>query len=148
MLLVKTAVKPSSIAGLGIFADQEIKKGEAIWLYSPETCLVFTRKQFDSLLKSFHKIENSIIQYYLTYGYYFSPLDALLILLDNARFFNHSDQPNSGGSFESPTELIGQRSIALRDIEKGEELTESYQSYDQSPWLDQLYTKYDIQQPR
>lgn len=144
MLLVRTIVKPSPIAGMGIFADEEIKKGQIIWRYSPDTCLVITKTQLDSYINSFHKTENIIIQYYLTYGYYVEKAEGILVLLDNARFFNHSSQPNSGGMPQASNDLTGQCSIALRDIEKGEELTESYYTYDSAVWLDDLCKKYGV----
>lgn len=144
MLLIKTRVKPSPIAGMGIFVDEDIKKGQPIWRYSPDTCQLITRRQFESFINSFHKTEQLIIQYYLTYGYYVCAADGLLILLDNARFFNHSNEPNSGGCPEASGSLEDQCSIALRDIQKGEELTESYQTYDSSAWVDSLCERYGI----
>ncbi|CUI17761.1 SET domain protein [Candidatus Protochlamydia naegleriophila] len=144
MLLVRTVVKPSTIAGMGIFADEDIKKGQAIWRYSPDTCQLITQKQFHAFVNSFHKTEQLIIQYYLTYGYYVAAADGVLILLDNARFFNHSNEPNSGGCPEASGSLGDQCSVALRDIKKGEELTESYQTYDSSVWLESLCQRYGI----
>ena len=35
MLLVKTVVKNSEIAGLDLFADQDLAEGEKIWAFTP-----------------------------------------------------------------------------------------------------------------
>lgn len=144
MLLVKTAVKGSTIAGLGLFADQDIKKGDIIWKYTEETCSVFTQEQFQVLLNSFHKTEQKLIKYYLTYAYPQKVLNGVVLCLDNGRFVNHSDEPNLAGPTDLPREISWQYSVALRDIKKGEELTENYNTYDTSEWLDDLCKKYDV----
>lgn len=144
MLLLKTVVKSSAIEGVGLFADQDIKQGQIVWQYSSDTCLVFTEKQFQSLLESFHKTERQVIQYYLTYTYYQKYLRGLIFCLDNSRFVNHSEEPNLGGPSHHTSELGWQYSIALRDIKKGEELTENYKTYDSSEWLDEICRDYDV----
>lgn len=40
MLLVKTALKLSAIAGYGLFADEDIAEGTLIWQYTSETCIL------------------------------------------------------------------------------------------------------------
>lgn len=144
MLLVKTIVKSSPIAGVGLFADQDINEGEIVWQYTPETCIIFTEPQFQSLLNSYHKTERQLIQYYLTYSYYQKSMNGLIFCLDNSRFVNHADTPNLGAPSSSSTLAPGKHSIALRSIKKGEELTENYGSYDNSEWLMDTYKLYDI----
>lgn len=143
MLLVKTVVKPSKIAGVGLFADEDIKAGTTVWQYTPETCTVFTLQQFQKLIQSFHKTERQIIQYYLTYSYYQAYLNGLIFCLDNGRFVNHSEQPNLDAS-HLPRELSWQFSVACCDIQKGEEITENYCTYDSSDWLRDLCQRYDV----
>lgn len=144
MLLVKTAVKQSEIAGMGLFADQDIKKGDIIWKYTPETCNVFTQEQFQVLLNSFHKTEKELIKYYLIYTYYQKFLNGVVLCLDNGRFVNHSESPNLGGPSHLSPDVAWQYSVALRDIKKGEELTENYNNYDSSDWLEELCRKYEV----
>lgn len=144
MLLVKTMVKSSAIAGMGLFADQDIKKGDIIWKYTPETCNLFTQEQFQVLLNSFHKTEKELIKYYLTYTYYQRFLNGVVLCLDNGRFVNHSDEPNLAGPSHLPADVAWQYSVALRDIQKGEELTENYNTYDAAEWLDDLCRKYEV----
>lgn len=131
MLLVKTVVKQSAIAGLGLFADEPIKKGQRVWEFHPETCLVLTEKQIMNWLDSSKKSEMDIIHYYyLKHGYYESNKDAIIFCLDNSRFINSISQPN--------VLSYPEMSIAARDIEKGEEITENYDDYDDAEWYKKL----------
>jgi uncharacterized protein len=144
MLLVKTVVKPSSIAGVGLFADEEIKEGTPVWQYTPETCIVLTKPQFQELLQSYHKTEKELINYYLIYSYYQAKLNGMILCLDNGRFVNHSENPSLKAPMNLPKENAWQYSVAARDIKKGEELTEDYRTYDTSEWLDDLCQKYEV----
>ena len=131
MLLVKTIVKESPIAGLGLFADEPIKKGQRIWEFHPETCLVLTEKQLKSWQDSSQKQEMDIINYYyLKHGYYEVNKNAIVFCLDNSRFINTVSQPN----ILSYPEV----SIAARDIAKGEEITENYEDYGAAEWYKKL----------
>lgn len=140
MLLIKTLVKTSPIAGLGLFADEDIKQGEIIWRYDPQTCALFTKEQVDTLLTSAQNAES--IRYYLTYGWYVSQLGGIVVCLDNGRFVNHSPESNLGQI--NAIDDGWRYSFALRDIEKGEELTENYSTYDSSEWFNDLHHNYNI----
>lgn len=144
MLVVKTVVKQSTIAGVGLFADQDIKRGDIVWQYTPESCATFTQEQFQVFINSFQKTESQIIQYYLTYTYYQSFMNSLIFCLDNGRFVNHSGEPNLATPSYLPREMAWQYSVALRDVEKGEELTENYNTYDHSEWLDDLCRDFGV----
>lgn len=45
MLNVKASVKPSPINGLGLFADEDIKKGTITWKYNPRFDISFDPKK-------------------------------------------------------------------------------------------------------
>ena len=142
MLCVKTMVKDSEIAGVGLFAAQDIKKGDVVWQFTPETCATFTEIQINELTKSYHKQDIHIILYFLTYCYYQKNLNSLIYCLDNGRYVNHADKPNLGSPLEKPDGW--KYSMALRDIKNGEELTENYNTYDACAWLDDLCRTYGI----
>jgi uncharacterized protein len=57
---------------------------------------------------------------------------------------NHSNEPNCGSAPGASDESMWQYSVALRDIKKGEEITESYATYDSSSWLENLCAEYNI----
>jgi hypothetical protein len=48
MIHIKYRLKVSDLHGIGLFADQEIKKGELIYTASPLLDLNITQEQFDS----------------------------------------------------------------------------------------------------
>jgi hypothetical protein len=144
MLLVKTIVQHSLISGLGVFADEVIKKDQIVWQFDPETSMVLTHEDL-SLMEQRHSRERICL--YLKHGCYIEHLDCIAVCLDNGRYVNHSEEPNLG-PLEDDGETSWQYSIALRDIKKGEELTENYCDYDSAPWSDLFYLKYDIFNPK
>ena len=118
MLLVKTRIAPSAIHGIGLFADEFIPKGTIIWEFThgydvyvtPEQIRVLPAAAQASLLKYCHRDDLS--------GDY-------VLCADDARFFNHADQPNT-------VDLPGPEgeTVAARDIAIGEELTCDYWAFD------------------
>lgn len=123
MLLVKTKIGPSSIHGIGLFADEFIKKGTVIWKFNPTFDLRFDASQLDSLSEAARK-------QFLNYAYFNPRMQKYVLCFDDCRFINHSEHPNclevpSGG----PEEGLD---IAAWDIQKGEELTCDYASFDAS----------------
>jgi SET domain-containing protein len=111
MLTIKTILLPSPIHGLGLFADEDIPAETVIY-------------KIDDLLTVRHAVDfiegwgrpEHVVEYFKKYawkrdGYYY-------LSLDNDRFMNHSDTPNT---YE--TQFL---TIALVDIKKGEEITCNY----------------------
>lgn len=124
MLMVKTFVKESTIpgAGLGLFANEFIKKGTVTWRFCPGFDRISTD---DDLLRM---SEESRAQF-LKYCYKSKVGNYYILPGDDDRFINHTDNnPNIiEGEFEKNSEPF---SIAARDIEKGEELLCNYYEYD------------------
>ncbi len=117
MIYVNTFVSESGTNNLGLFAGQDIQKGQLIWKYHPSTCLIITPEQEDVLLKS--KVD-SLRQSIHHFG---CPNNSgCLIHMDNMRYMNHSDYPNT-------VSLNADTMIAARDIKCGDELHEDYHSY-------------------
>ena len=57
-------------------------------------------------------------------GYLHDPSDQFIHLVDGGQFTNHSDSPNCGGDWAAdPKDEV---SVAIRDIEEGEEITDDY----------------------
>ncbi len=117
MLLVKTKIGPSKIHGIGIFADQVIRKNTVIWKF---------QKGFDLKI---HKSKLKVLSVpakkrFLQHSYFDARTKTYILDFDDIRFINHSENPNiadSGGDSDA---------IALRTIKKGEELTINYRSFD------------------
>ncbi len=123
MLMVKTKVQKSTIpdAGLGLFADEFIKKGTVTWRFCPGFDQILYE---DDLLRLSEASRAQFLKY--TYksledGHYVS-------CGDDDRFINHSEEPNI---IEGETEVNSEPfSIAARDINPGEELFCNYFDYD------------------
>ena len=122
MLLVKTKIGPSDIAGLGLFADQFIPKGLAVWKLMPGFDIVLTIEQIASLSEVAR-------EQFVHYGHVDMFTGQHVLCADNARFLNHSDDPNICCCM-SPTPDDEDIDVAVRDIRKGEELTINYKEYD------------------
>lgn len=121
MLLIKTKIGPSSIHGIGLFADEFIKKDTVVWRFNPTFDMRFDEAQLNTLPEVARK-------QFLNYAYLNPRMQKYVLCFDDCRFINHSDNPTclevpSGG----PEEGLD---IAARDIEKGEELTCDYGSFD------------------
>ena len=119
MLLVKTYLDRSGIHGIGLFAGERIPKGTIIWRRSPDIDLLLDPAQLELL----HPEARAQIE---KYTYLDHVLGKLVLCGDDARFFNHSDAPNC---HDFP-DASGGTTVAARDIERGEELTSDYASFD------------------
>jgi uncharacterized protein len=121
MLLVRTRLKNSAIHGLGLFADQFIEKDTPLWKFVPGFDIELTSEQLEQLSEA---ARTQTLRYS-----YFNPKTRLHVLCsDDARFFNHSDDPNTTtiDSPEHPEGIV----VATRDITAGEELTCDYREFD------------------
>lgn len=127
-----TEVRNSPVHGMGIFARVDIPKGTVWWRARPGIdVLLINRAQFQTLQTSQHSsVSKDLLEAIYTYSYYSATEDALILILDHARYTNHSFQPNSDVIPEPG--VIG--SIALRDIRAGEEIMEDYSEFDVCPW--------------
>ena len=113
MLHPDIVIKHGSISGKGLFAKKKIPKGTIVYkikndirIYSKSQYKKFS-KRYRKFLEKFSNEENS---------------GTIVRHIDGAQYGNHSCQPNccelsSGHAYMD---------IALRDIEKGEELTWEY----------------------
>jgi SET domain-containing protein len=116
MLLVSTYVAASAIEGVGVFAAAPISKGALIWRLNPD---------FDRLVPadSYPGLPDTMKELIDRYAYPSPDKPGYLVYeVDNGRFMNHSDAPNTdfseyGGGF------------ATRDIAVGEELTCDYNQF-------------------
>jgi len=126
-----TEARASPVHGLGVFAKTDIPKGTVWWRAHPSDVLLIERDQFDTFKTSHHSsTSKALLKAIYTYSYYSAADDALILILDHARYTNHSFHPNSDVSPEPG--VIG--SIALRDIQAGEEIMEDYSTFDVCPW--------------
>lgn len=117
MLQVKTKIGQSTIHGTGLFADQFIPKGTIIWKYTSNVDREYTEDEYN-------KLEGLEKEYVKIYSFKFDGLYCLCC--DDARFFNHSIEPNCD---ELVNDIKFGYTVAARDIEIGEELTTDYNNF-------------------
>lgn len=115
MIIVKTKLDKSLISGIGLFADQDILKGDLIWKMTSISVLKISPARYEEL----SQIEKEFI---IEKDYYWLDEDGnYSIPIDDSRFVNHSNNPN----IIEPDENF---CVASRDIKQNEELTIDYKT--------------------
>ena len=116
MLLVSTYVAASEIEGVGVFAAAPIKKGALIWRLDTD---------FDRLIPADAYVAMPETKKELIDRYAYPSPDRpgyLVYEVDNGRFMNHDENPN--------TDFSGERcGVASRAIAVGEEITCDYREF-------------------
>lgn len=109
---VHVLIKHSSKKGRGVFANKPFKKGELV-----ERCelIILPAKDIRLIDKTF------LYNYYFGWG---RKQKAAALALGNGSLYNHSYAPNARYVKNFDQKII--RFIAIRDIEKGEEIFVNY----------------------
>ncbi|MFT3731706.1 MAG: SET domain-containing protein [Hyphomicrobium sp.] len=121
MLMVKTRLGLSDIAGIGLFAAEDIPKGAVTWRFMGDFDRLLTAAEIDRLPEPARSD-------LLNHVYLNAASGRFVLCADNARFMNHADDPNTEGVHE-PGAIEGY-DIATRDIQAGEEMTCDYRTFD------------------
>jgi hypothetical protein len=116
MLLVKTMLRESPIAGIGIFATENIEKGAKVWTFEPSLDVLLSKEEIE-------KLSVPAREQVLKYAYLDKVRGKYLLCGDDGRYFNHSDNPNCDESIENDS------TYAKGDISIGEELTINYKEF-------------------
>jgi SET domain-containing protein len=116
MMLVPTNLSISEItgAGIGCFSQNFIPAGTKIWEFNSQIDRVFSQEEVE---------EFPLIERIFVYKYSYMLGGRLFLCVDNGRFFNHSESPNTWESKDS------QATYALRDIQPGEEIVSNYLNF-------------------
>ncbi len=118
MFLVKTKLGKSKIHGIGVFSDEFIPKGTLVQKFIEEIDLEIAPETVNVLPEL---LKNNLLHY----AYKHKTTGKYILNADDARFLNSSENPNLIGD-----EFNKEADVAIRDIEKGEELTVNYQDFD------------------
>lgn len=121
MMLVPTRREQSGIHGTGLFAVEEIPAGTATWRFTPGIDLSI----HPDAVAEFTQVARD---WFVTYAYLDIRTGLYVLCSDDARFMNHSEDPNVGGDYER--EPVFGMDVAIRDIAAGEELTCDYRTFD------------------
>lgn len=116
MLLVDTYVAPSQIEGVGVFAAEPIPAGTLVWRLEPD---------FDRLIpvEQYEAAEPRMRAFLDRYAYPSPDRPGFIVYeVDNGRFMNHSQTPNTDFSDAGGA-------TAIRDIAAGEEITCNYADF-------------------
>lgn len=119
MFIVRTSLRPSSIQGLGCFAEEPIKKGQIVWQFDPRFDIripLIELSTFPLALQEHFRV--------YTYVERVSGHEVMVYCADMSKHMNHSDVPNL---FDTPDNIY---EIAVHDIKVGEELTCNYYAFD------------------
>lgn len=106
---IKVLVRKSPKGGKGVFASQNIKKGEVVEV-APIIIL-----QFEELIDT---------KWNSLFDYYFWMDDFVVLALGYGSLYNHSDKPNAKYSIYKNRKEV--KFTALKDIKKGEEILFNY----------------------
>ena len=105
--------------GVGLFAQQDIKKGEVIYTASPLLDLNITQEQFDSLKEKER-------QEVLWWGFFDEPSQKWHVDFDVSKFINHCYEATVTQDDKYEEAYL----VAARDITAGEELTQNYLEFE------------------
>jgi SET domain-containing protein len=116
MLIVETYLAESSGKGIGLFAKNIIPKGTIWWIRN---------ENFDKLInqEKLNSYDDLAIAFITNYGF-LEPTQNWYLCIDNARFSNHSDVPNSINNLNTSGEIIS--CSAIKDIPADEEILCNY----------------------
>ena len=116
MFHIKTTIKNSPLHGIGLFADENIFKGQKIYTENPNLDIFLSNEEFSKLPEN----EKTTIQHY---GYFDIQKNKWHLNFDDMRFCNHSKD----GNITLIDKIV---IIAKKDIKKGEELTQNYEEFE------------------
>jgi SET domain-containing protein len=126
MLLVKTTLSQSAIHGLGVMATEPIAAGAEIWRFQEGFDLEKSPEEITAL-------PYNAQEWFKRFGYLDHRHNQYILSFDDARFINHSDNPNVRPNYEAHKCGVG---IAARAIAAGEELTINYREIEKASFLD------------
>ena len=119
MIHIKYTLDRSDKHGIGLFAGQDIQKGQIIYTASPLLDMNITEEQFDSL-------DEREKQEILWWGFFDEPSQKWHVDFDVSKFINHSFKATLTQDPEHDEAYL----VATRDIKAGEELTQNYLEFE------------------
>jgi|TARA_R110002124_G_scaffold156417_1_gene323548 uncharacterized protein len=113
MFLIDTYLDKSKIQGVGVFAKENIKKGQLIKEVRPDFEIEFNKDNLPKMPLALAKLID-------THAYERELGSKILVMgIDNEKYLNHSNNPS-----------VNDNGIALKDIKIGDEITVDYKDFD------------------
>ncbi len=119
MIHIKYKLDKSGFHGIGLFADQDVLKGELVYSASPLLDVNISQEKFDMLTY----LEKEEVKYW---GFWVETDKVWHVDFDNSKFINHSNESNLTQDSSHQDAWL----IAKRNIKKGEELTQNYLEFE------------------
>jgi SET domain-containing protein len=119
VLHTKYKIDKSKLHGVGLFTEENLKKGQVVYTASPLLDVDITQEQFDSLDEK----EKKEIKYW---GFWDEPNNVWHVDFDNSKFINHSFNPTLTQDPNHKDAYL----VTTRDVKKGEELTQNYLEFE------------------
>ena len=113
MFLIDTYLDKSKIEGVGVFAKENIKRGQLIKEVRPDFEIEFNKDNLPKMPLALAKLID-------THAYERELGSKILVMgIDNEKYLNHSNNPS-----------VNDNGIALKDIKIGDEITVDYKDFD------------------
>jgi len=119
MIHINYKLDKSNKHGIGLFANEDLRKGQLVYTASPILDVNITQEQFDSLTDR-EKEE------FRWWGFFDESLQRWHVDFDVSKFINHSIE----GTLTQGENHKEAYLITTRDIKKGEELTQNYLEFE------------------
>lgn len=119
MMHIKYKLDKSKLHGIGLFTDEDLRKGQLVYTASPLLDINITQEKFYSL----DKREKREIKYW---GFWDKPNNVWHVDFDNSKFINHSSGPTLTQDHKYKDAYL----VATRNIKAGEELTQNYLEFE------------------
>jgi SET domain-containing protein len=118
VLLVSTRLGESPVHGIGLFAREAIPSGTIVWRFAPQIDVIISAE-------GLRQLADPAREQVVKYAYEDAVSGKLILCGDDARFINHSNDPNV---IDDP--LDHNTCVAGRDILPGQELFSDYYAFD------------------
>ena len=119
MMVIKHSVKESSIHGLGVFAEENVRKGQVVWKQNPMVELTYDQQQWQELEEG---LAPACFEQIRKYSY--KRNGTYYLCIDNSQFMNHSEE-----KCNITSDNVNNVCSASRDIKAGEEIICNYYEY-------------------
>lgn len=119
MMHIKYKLNNSIHHGIGLFADQDLKKGQLVYTASPLLDVNITEETFDSLTET----EKEEVRYW---GFKIIDSNLWHVDFDVSKFINHSDDP----TITQDKKYKDAHLVTTRSVKRGEELTQNYLEFE------------------
>lgn len=119
MMHIKYTLGPSALHGIGLFAGEDLAKGQLVYTASPLLDVNLTEAEFESLAER----EKEEVRWW---GFFDEPTQKWHVDFDVSKFINHADDATLSQDPGHTEAYL----VATQDVKAGEELTQDYREFE------------------